>query len=226
MGINAFESIYLAYFRLSPALLVYATSVKTCINCGGTGPFGPNKNAKDGLKSNCRKCLAEKQRAYAAAHPEAWANWATANADHLKAKDAARYRADPEGEKARVRAYRDKNPEKARVWGQISKFRRYNLTPEDVNVLFTKQGGKCAICPVPLVPGRKGMVVDHDHETGLVRGLLCSLCNMMLGDLRETPAFFDRAIAYLLEGPVMGLSPQKRPPGVGYASNGTRAGNL
>ena len=200
--------------------------MKTCSRCGGHGPFGPSKTSKSGLKSRCQKCLAAKQRDYAAKHPETWANWATANAKHLKAKDAARYAADPEAEKVRVLAYRVLNPEKVKGWLERSNLKKYGITPAEKQALFDKQGGKCAVCGDPLKPGRTGMQIDHDHETGRVRGLLCHPCNMMLGDFRDSPSLLQAAIDYLARGLITGLTPMERPAGVGYASNGTRAGNL
>ncbi len=200
--------------------------MKCCSNCGGPGPFGPHKGTKDGLKSHCKKCCAEKQRAYAAKNPQVWQQWAAANAERLKARDAARYAADPEGEKARVTAYKAANPEKRDLWQAKSNLKKYGITPEEKQALFDKQGGRCAICPTLLVPGRKGMQIDHDHETGAVRGLLCAMCNVMLGDFREVPLLFEVAASYLQRGPVTGLTPQERPAGVGWLSRGTRAGNL
>jgi hypothetical protein len=45
--------------------------------------------------------------------------------------------------------------------------------------MWDAQGGTCGICRRPL-PGNKGPAIDHDHETGYVRGLLCLLCNTKL----------------------------------------------
>lgn len=197
--------------------------MKTCSNCCGPGPFGRSKYNKDGLKSHCKKCCAEKQKAYTAQHPEIWAVWATANAGHLKARDASRYAADPKAAVARVLVWQAKNPEKV----QSTQLRYlYGITLADKQALFTRQGGKCPICDDPLTTGRTGMQVDHDHETGEVRGLLCHPCNVMLGNFGDDPAILESAIAYLLRGPATGLTPQERPPGVGYQSRGTRAGNL
>jgi hypothetical protein len=195
---------------------------KTCSNCEGPGPFGRSKVAKDGLKSHCKKCCAEKQTAYRAKHPETWVNWAASNAEHLKAKDAARYAANPEGEKARVFAYQTKNPEKVRAWQLLC---RYGLTPEDKQALFEKQDGKCAVCSDLLKPGRTGTHLDHDHTTGKVRGLLCGLCNVMLGHFRDDPALLKNALVYLSQGFVVGLPiPAERPQGA--EKTGTRVSNL
>jgi len=197
--------------------------LKACKTCGGNGPFGPSKAAKDGLKAYCYKCLADRQRAYASKNRHVWKNWAAANAGRLKAKDKTRYDADPAAEKARVEAYRASNPEKTAQWRAVSKFRKYGLTVEQVEALFQKQCGKCPICTDPLKTGRTGMQIDHDHGTGEVRGLLCHQCNVVLGDFRENETLFQRAIEYLMKG-VLVRSHGKRPPGA--EKQGTRISNL
>lgn len=58
---------------------------------------------------------------------------------------------------------------------------RYGLTPDKFNALMVSQDGQCRICRGRLVLTGRGCHVDHDHETGLVRGLLCFRCNIALG---------------------------------------------
>jgi formate dehydrogenase maturation protein FdhE len=70
---------------------------------------------------------------------------------------------------------------------------KYNLTPEEYAEIITKQGNKCAICgDIP-----KKMCIDHDHNTGKVRGMLCSTCNLAIGLIRDCPIRLEKAIAYL-----------------------------
>jgi hypothetical protein len=59
--------------------------------------------------------------------------------------------------------------------------------------MFDEQGGLCAIC-------REGKAahVDHDHATGVVRGLLCFNCNGGLGNFKDQPERLHAAIGYLL----------------------------
>jgi len=197
---------------------------RVCSNCGGAGPFGRSRYNKDGLKSQCKACCAAKQRAYAAVHPEVWSDWAEANADRLKEREAERYWTDPVGQKAKVRAWQLRNPDKFKANYTRSNLAKYGITPEDRDALFDKQDGKCAICNDPLTTGRTGMQVDHDHKTGVVRSLLCGPCNVMLGDFRENPLLFEVAIGYLERGPVLGLTPMQRPAEAGKP--GTRASNL
>ena len=61
----------------------------------------------------------------------------------------------------------------------------YKLTPEMYYAILAYQGGVCYACGQPSpVEGRR-LSVDHDHTTGLVRGLLCSRCNPVLGKLER-----------------------------------------
>ncbi len=76
------------------------------------------------------------------------------------------------------------------------RLRQYGLTIEDYEGLFDAQGGVCAICLTPPFEG-KALVVDHDHETGAVRGLLHHTCNTAIGLLDDSPEIVARAAAYL-----------------------------
>lgn len=70
---------------------------------------------------------------------------------------------------------------------------RYNLTFVEVQNLKDKQSGLCAICKgVP-----KTWHIDHNHDNGVVRGLLCGPCNMALGLFKDNTAALLQAIEYL-----------------------------
>lgn len=73
---------------------------------------------------------------------------------------------------------------------------RYGITREDFDKLTREQHGLCAICKKP-EPRYKYLSVDHDHETSKVRGLLCSLCNPMIGYAKESIVTLESAITYL-----------------------------
>ncbi len=82
--------------------------------------------------------------------------------------------------------------------------RMYGITASDFDRMFEEQGGLCAICHLPetqLGRGRRPrtLCVDHNAETGQVRGLLCAKCNLAIGNLREDPALFTRAVEYILK---------------------------
>jgi hypothetical protein len=69
--------------------------------------------------------------------------------------------------------------------------------------MILAQNNKCAICKQPETATRYGktanLSIDHDHDTGQLRELLCSNCNVMLGMFNEDPDLIDKAAAYLRE---------------------------
>lgn len=71
----------------------------------------------------------------------------------------------------------------------------YGITPEDYDRMFEEQRGVCAICGLP--PTEKVFVVDHDHLTGKVRGLLHRTCNSAIGIFNDDPALLRKAADYL-----------------------------
>ncbi|WP_159083913.1 endonuclease VII domain-containing protein [Nocardioides terrigena] len=79
--------------------------------------------------------------------------------------------------------------------------RLYGLSHDDYLAMHDEQGGVCAICHEPEGMTYKGkpkaLCVDHDHETGKVRGLLCAACNFALGKFRDNPALLRAAADYL-----------------------------
>ncbi len=78
----------------------------------------------------------------------------------------------------------------------------YNLTELEYITAFDHQGGACAICGNK--PRARRFHVDHDHKTGLVRGILCLWCNhKVLGGARENPEILKAAIAYLEDPPAV-----------------------
>ncbi len=74
--------------------------------------------------------------------------------------------------------------------------RRYGISAQDYDLLLAGQGGVCALCGNEAY-GRARLHVDHDHETGDVRGLLCFHCNTALGRLERLG--MDRLLVYITE---------------------------
>lgn len=72
---------------------------------------------------------------------------------------------------------------------------RYGISLDDYNALFNKQGGRCAVCGRHQSVLKNTLSVDHNHETGEVRGLLCYQCNAVfvrvLDDLDRLKAAAD-----------------------------------
>lgn len=73
--------------------------------------------------------------------------------------------------------------------------RKYGLTPDDYDLILTAQGNACAICRKP--PKDRRLHIDHDHETGEIRSLLCSCCNTAIGQLQDDPDLAQAAADYL-----------------------------
>ena len=111
----------------------------------------------------------------------------------------------------RVAASREKtkknNPGYHRGWKRASKEkyrenglkRLYGVTLELYSSLLAEQGGVCAICLSSDPAGKGSFCVDHDHRTGVVRGLLCSRCNSILGYAKDNPETLARGSVYLIK---------------------------
>lgn len=100
----------------------------------------------------------------------------------------------PERAKAYGKKYRTENKEKLARKGQAWHLKStFGLSLDDYDCMVTAQDGKCAIC------GEQNarLCVDHDHETGKIRGLLCRQCNAALGIFYDDPAILQQAIEYL-----------------------------
>lgn len=76
--------------------------------------------------------------------------------------------------------------------------RHYGITLDEFNTLLNSQDGACAICKTSNWPGKgKKPHVDHCHNTGKIRGLLCNLCNVGLGAFKDNEGFLANAVNYL-----------------------------
>ena len=76
----------------------------------------------------------------------------------------------------------------------------YGITQEEYRQMVETQGGICEICkenPIDSKRYKNGLVIDHDHQTGKVRALLCDWCNTSLGLLEDRVDLLKAAIAYL-----------------------------
>jgi hypothetical protein len=161
--------------------------MKRCTKCGVEQPeanFYKAAGTRDGLRGDCKACF--------------------------QARAAARYRQDPTAMKERARRWQAANPE--RVAENLRRYResgrkaqsdrrshlkrKFGLTVERYDEMLAAQGGGCAICGRP--PREDiALHVDHDHETGQVRGLTCFRCNNALGDFNDDPKLLESASAYL-----------------------------
>jgi len=75
----------------------------------------------------------------------------------------------------------------------------YGLSLSDYDTLLACQEYKCAICKRPFDSNSKSLHVDHNHQSGKVRGLLCAQCNIIIGMCSENPNILSNIISYLEE---------------------------
>ncbi|WP_181036225.1 endonuclease VII domain-containing protein [Arthrobacter sp. N199823] len=76
--------------------------------------------------------------------------------------------------------------------------RIYGLSGQDYDAMLVSQGGLCASCGQE-PDNKNGFHIDHDHDTGIVRSLLCHSCNVAFGMLREDPIRIGALLKYALK---------------------------
>ena len=146
---------------------------KTCIKCQEVKPldeYYKRKDSKDGHRNECKKCKLELSKEYRSENRDKISEYM---------KD---YVSKPENkERAKSRHLR----------------RNFGITLDDYNQMFTEQEGCCAICGKHQSELNKTLCVDHCHETGEVRELLCDKCNRGLGYFNDNADTMESAIEYL-----------------------------
>lgn len=118
-----------------------------------------------------------------------------------KAADRLNYEANKEARQAVQRLYREGTPVRRKPADPDVNRRKqlkykYSLSLEQYSQMLEEQGHACAICGTTKPEGR-GWHVDHNHDTGAVRSILCSHCNLGLGHFRDNCATLKAAITYL-----------------------------
>ena len=108
------------------------------------------------------------------------------------------YLENKEKVKANVKRWQTLNKDKVNEASRKSKLKtRYGMNSEDYDFLYEKQKGYCAICETHQSDLKRSLCIDHNHETGKVRGLLCDDCNRGLGCFDDNVAMINSAIDYL-----------------------------
>ena len=168
------------------------------------------------------KAAKEYQAAYRAANREKarlrTAQWRKDNPEKAAELSGKWEKENPEKAAEKRRAWREKNRERhqqtQREWRERvgynqrrkergdhvrQQLKKYGLTEETFTELLNSQGGCCAICgqPDPRMKNSSRLYVDHCHETGLVRGLLCRACNTMLGSAKDMATVLRAGADYL-----------------------------
>lgn len=70
--------------------------------------------------------------------------------------------------------------------------RKYNVTELEYIQLLKKQNGGCKICG-----SKKKLVIDHDHRSGLIRGIICDCCNKSLGFAKDSTETLNKLSEYI-----------------------------
>lgn len=121
----------------------------------------------------------------------------------VKLKKAASGRAWKKKNKDKCATYRRKHAEahRSELTAKAREKRlseKYNLTVKQYEEMLDKQNGRCAICLTEFVDGgsrrRELPNVDHCHDTGKVRGILCNRCNVGIGTFWDSPILLKRGI--------------------------------
>lgn len=112
---------------------------------------------------------------------------------------------NPEKVLAQQRRAREsyKNPKEKERRRNLHLIKTYGMSLEDYDKMLLGQGGVCAICRNRNTGIRDGkpihLSVDHNHNTGKVRGILCYKCNASLGGFDDSVEIIENAIAYLVK---------------------------
>lgn len=120
------------------------------------------------------------------------AEYYSENKEKVRSKDRQRYSENKES----IKVYRKSiyDPKKHKKYSLKT---LYNITPEQYDQMYEAQGGRCAICGKHQTELKKALAVDHNHSTGVVRGLLCQNCNVGIGNLQDDLYTVTRAMEYL-----------------------------
>lgn len=148
---------------------------KPCRGCGAVKPladFRKSQSTRSGRGARCRRCTSRQSVDYA--------------------------RRNAEKRRVYSRAYHAQNPERVLKWN-LRKYR--GMAIETYKAMLDSQGGACAICTKPFGGAKLSRPhVDHCHQSGVVRGLLCGRCNSMLGFAGDAPSVLASAAGYLRRG--------------------------
>ena len=122
---------------------------------------------------------------------------------HATAKNGVQSQCKPCSAEIARNRWASADKEKTATINRRSKLKcKYGISLEDYDAMLKLQGGGCAICGTTSPTGKSGQFgpvfhVDHSHKTGQIRGLLCNLCNVGIGALRDSSDLLIKATKYL-----------------------------
>lgn len=164
-----------------------------CTKCKETkseDKFSSDKLKRNGYCSQCREC----KNIYSKQYGED-------NKILRLAKAKKRYAANPEINKKKSSDWKNTKRKDPIAWKAYVKnhelYNTFGITLDQYNQMFDNQNGCCQICSEHQIKFKRALSVDHNHDTGEVRGLLCSRCNTGIGQLRDSIELLEKAIVYL-----------------------------
>jgi len=173
---------------------------KKCTRCGEEKlicefRYRNRSSGSDARISECLKCSRSRCRDVAKKYNQRFSE------EISKKRKQVYAQSEPvrEAAKARSRKRYCEQPEVIRAYERKSHLRTaYGLTLEKYDQMLSDQRGKCAICETSTPGGMSGRFhVDHCHQSGRIRGLLCTKCNSGLGMFKDRVELIVAAIAYL-----------------------------
>lgn len=159
-----------------------------------------------------REAIKNRARDWAIANPErrreTWQRKYDSRAGEMRARSQQWRAGNKERHRAYTKAWNGRNPERVRA----RQLRKYGITQVEYDAMLVAQGGLCQICRTDTPSSRrKWFDVDHCHSTGRVRGLLCEICNRVVGLMKDDPERLERAAQYLRESHDASRLSQRRP---------------
>lgn len=188
-------------------LVVSVDGSKHCGSCGETKPavqFYVDRRKHDGRKTACKAC--EDKRLGKNNFPQVSSKVCSKCGIVKDAVEFLPMRRNRTGLASYCREC-DGNARSARNLADPkgrweANLRRYGITVQERQDLLASQDGHCALCPAKEGEGKghaKRLHVDHDHKTGKVRALLCSRCNLVIGQVEEDRELLFRMIQYVIK---------------------------
>lgn len=188
---------------------------RVCTKCGQwkeRREFGKAARNPEAIQSICKPCVKLRQKQWEAANRRrnidgVWVKTARCHScneikpasEFIKSKNSKRGISSTCAECSRVRdrvRYREQTERRkeSAKWGNLKQ--KFGLTKTTWLLLFESQEGNCAVCGRTFYEDER-VCVDHDHETGKIRGLTCVKCNMALGLFGDSSDVVGRAADYL-----------------------------
>jgi hypothetical protein len=181
--------------------------MKKCTNCKiekDFGNFNKNKASKDGLNSQCNDCRKIYRAQYYKERSEEIKakakNYYSNNKEKAAESKQKYYQKNKDKWAEAAKRMMEKDPERVKMYKRKWRLKtQFGITLDEYDRLLKVQNNTCAICGSDHNEEEKGLFVDHNHQTGAVRGLLCSSCNTALGLFRDSPSLISNAFSYLNE---------------------------